>query len=57
MIHKNGKDITEIYQGGRAISTIYKGVDLVWQIANSCFGSGVWMRDKKWSNTDIWRNN
>ena len=29
MIRKNGKDITSIYQGGRAIAAIYKGVDLV----------------------------
>lgn len=29
MIHKNGKDITSVYQGNRAIAAIYKGVDLV----------------------------
>ncbi len=57
MIHHNNKDIIGIYQHGRVITAVYYGAVLVWQLANSCFGSGIWLRDKKWSNSDGWRNN
>ena len=57
MIHHNNKDIIGIYQHGQVITAVYYGAMLVWQLANSCFGSGIWLRDKKWSNSDGWRNN
>ena len=37
------------------ITTVYKGVKLVWQAVNSCFGAGFWRNDKPWSGTDGWR--
>jgi len=57
MIHKNDKDVIGIYLGTRVITAVYLGAQLVWQLANSCFGSGLWLNDKKWSNTDGWKNN
>ena len=55
MLHKNNKDITGIYWNNHAITTVYKGVKLVWQAVSSCFGDGFWRKDKPWSGTDGWR--
>ena len=38
------------------VTEVYKGVRLVWEAINSCFGSGAWINDKPWSNTDGWNN-
>lgn len=35
---------------------IYRGARLVWQAISSCFGSGAWLNDKPWLNTDGWKN-
>ena len=29
---------------------------LIWELVNSCFGSGVWVNDRPWNNSDGWNN-
>ena len=73
MIYKNGhiileiqKDVLELVdkveeQVQKKIGAIYKGTQLVWlsvyNAIRSCFGSGIWLKDKPWLNGDSWRNN
>lgn len=57
MIIKNGKETIEIYRGIEACLEVYLGKRLIWQIARSCFGSGYWINDRPWINTDVWKNN
>ncbi len=56
MIYKDGKEITAVRLGTRAMSAIYKGAVLVWQAISSCFGGGLWANGKAWSDTDGWKN-
>ncbi len=39
-----------------SVTEIYKGARLVWQAIRSCFGSGFWLNDRPWLNTDGWKN-
>ena len=55
MIYKEGKEITAVYLGSRAISAIYKGAVLVWQAVRSCFGSGRWRGRKPWVGKEKWK--
>jgi len=57
MITKNNIELTARYYGLKTISAVYRGTRLIWEAINSCFGSGYWVREKAWSNTDSWRNN
>lgn len=73
MIYKNGKLVTEIHQNikeiidkvqstiQRDIGAVYKGSQLVWMTVynaiKSCFGSGTWVQDKPWLDSDSWKNN
>ena len=56
MIYKNGKEVTGIHKGGHVITIVYKGTVLVWEAVRSCFGKGLWVNDKPWSNKDGWKN-
>lgn len=56
MILKNGKEITMLYYGRKAISAVRYGTRLVWQAIRSCFGSGGWDNDLPWDNDDGWTN-
>lgn len=56
MIRKGLNDISGIYYGKKAISAVYKGMNLVWQAISSCFGAGYWDNDKPWKNDDGWKN-
>lgn len=56
MIYKDGKKITAVYFGSNVIQAVYCGAVLVWEAISSCFGSGYWINDRPWSNTDGWRN-
>lgn len=56
MIYKEGKEITAVYLGSRAVSAIYKGAVLVWQAVRSCFGSGRWIGRKPWVGKEKWKN-
>lgn len=55
MIFKNGKEVSAVYIGQRAIQAVYHGAVLVWQAVRSCFGSGVWMEDKPWLDDEAWK--
>lgn len=60
MIRIDSKEITVLYYGQRAIAYVYQGSRLVWQKvkeALSCFGSGKWLNDRPWIDTDLWKNN
>ena len=54
--YKDGKEITLIYYGRKAITAIYKGLRMIWQSIISCFGGGYWDNDKPWNNDDGWKN-
>ena len=55
MIFKNGKEISAVYIGQKAIQAVYHGAVLVWQAVRSCFGSGVWIEDKPWLDDEAWK--
>lgn len=63
MIYINNDKFESIYYGnnvsekGGTITNIYCGLDVVWSMINSCFGSGYWLNSSPWSNTDGWKNN
>lgn len=57
MIYINDKQISLIYVGGKAIATVTKGAQLVWQAVRSCFGAGYWRGDKPWVGSDAWKGN
>lgn len=54
MIYKGSKEVSVRYFGTHIISAVYHGLQLVWEAINSCFGSGIWLQDKPWSDTDPW---
>lgn len=47
-------------EGVKTIAAVYRkvggAVKLLWEIINSCFGSGYWVNNKPWKNTDSWKN-
>lgn len=57
MIYRNGKEITALSFGTRAIGAVYYGAKVVWEAVNSCFGSGMWLGDRPWSGVDGWKGN
>ena len=56
MIIKNQNEIKERYWGIKPIAYVYLGIKLIWSAVSSCFGSGMWLNYKPWSNDDAWRN-
>ena len=56
MIIKQGKQVAAIFHDGKAIQEVRRGLTLVWQAIRSCFGKGLWLNAKPWSNTDAWTN-
>lgn len=55
MIFKEGKEISAVYIGQKAMQAVYHGAVLVWQAVRSCFGSGVWIEDKPWLDDEAWK--
>lgn len=41
---------------GKNIAFIAKGSKIIWEAIRSCFGKGLWVNDKPWSNKDGWKN-
>ena len=35
----------------------YRGDRLYWAPARSCYGTGVWLPDRPWIDTDKWKDN
>lgn len=56
MIYINGKEVSLVYYGEKAINTIMKGSRLVWQAIRSCFGAGYWVNEKPWIDNEGWKN-
>jgi hypothetical protein len=56
MILAHGKQISIINAGGKVIAAVYCGTKLVWEAIRSCFGSGRWINEKPWLNTEGWKN-
>lgn len=56
MIIKDYNSQSQEYFGGRVISAVYKGLQLVWTAIRSCFGKGYWINNKPWVNADAWKN-
>ena len=56
MIIKNQNEIKERYWGIKPIAYVYLGIKLTWSAVSSCFGSGMWLNYKPWSNDDAWKN-
>jgi hypothetical protein len=57
MIYKSGKQISQLFYRGKAITAVYHGAELIWQAVRSCFGSGLWLNLKVWEDADPWKNN
>lgn len=55
MIYKGKLVMTVRYYGSKAVVAVYKGARLVWEAVSSCFGGGMWMRDRAWKDTDGWK--
>ena len=56
MIYKNNLELTARYDGKQANTAVYHAPQLDWDAISSCFGSGYWINNRPWSNTDSWRN-
>ena len=56
MITKNHLTMQARYYGTKTISAVYYGAKLVWEAITSCFGSGRWLNERVWKNTDGWKN-
>lgn len=56
MIYINGKEVSLVYYGEKAISKVMKGSRLVWQAIRSCFGAGYWVNEKPWIDNEGWKN-
>lgn len=54
--YKNNKQVEYIFLGKKAIAKVCKGARLVWEAVRSCFGSGWWINDKPWVETEGWKN-
>lgn len=54
VVDETGKSIQ------RNIGAIYQGTQLVWRTIynaiKSCFGSGTWLGDKPWIDSDNWKD-
>jgi hypothetical protein len=55
MIYNGTIGVAARYYGAKAITAVYKGAKLVWEAVSSCFGGGMWMRDRAWKDTDGWK--
>ena len=56
MIIKDRKEVVDIHVKGRTATLLFRGKRLVWEAVKSCFGRGMWINEKPWSNEDGWRN-
>jgi len=56
MIFPSDKELESSFIGGKIVTQICKGLQLVWEAIKSCFGAGYWKNDAPWSNTEGWKN-
>lgn len=53
----NGGYIKSHMIDGNLVTTIWLNGKVIWQAVNSAFGSGAWINEKPWINSDAWKNN
>lgn len=56
MRHYKSREFSAITLGRATVTSIYKGMSLVWEAIKSCFGAGFWKNEAPWSNTEVWKN-
>lgn len=56
MIYKGTRGISGAFFGSRPIQAVYKGLRLVWTGIRSCFGSGRWIDERPWIDSDSWKD-
>ena len=57
MIYKDSKGKSAIITRLKDKVAVYWGLVLKWALARSCYGTGVWLPEKPWLDTDKWKNN
>ncbi len=57
MLWIGNKEVSQLWIGNKAVQSLYVGAKLVWEAVSSCFGSGLWNRDKAWNKSEAWRKN
>ncbi len=55
MIVRGGKELSARYYGRKVVGAVYYGARLVWEAIASCFGSGAWINERKWSDEEGWK--
>lgn len=50
------QNITGITAFNKVIVKVVAAGKTVWELVNSCFGSGYWINDRPWINSDGWNN-
>lgn len=56
MINTINTEATNVTAFGKVISKIVYGGKVVWELIKSCFGSGYWINNRSWINSDGWKN-
>lgn len=56
MINIVNTDTVHVTAFGKIISKIVYGGKVVWEVIRSCFGSGYWVNNRSWINSDGWKN-
>lgn len=56
--HRQFSDITA---GGKQLMAVYAGVNgeakLIWERVRSCYGTGIWLEQRPWTDNDLWKDN
>lgn len=57
MIIVQDHKVTALYYVDLVIKKVAYGAKTIWEMINSCFGSGVWKEDYNWKENDNWKEN
>jgi len=38
------------------VQMVFRGARLVWQAIRSCFGTGAWLEERPWLDSDAWKD-
>lgn len=56
--HRQFSDMTA---EGKPLIAIYAGVNgekkLIWERIRSCYGTGIWLEQRPWTDNDLWKDN
>lgn len=53
------KKISNIAFMGIFINALYQNNELIWDTIRNifnCFSSGIWMSEKNWTDSDLWKS-